>query len=610
MATGGIFTIITNDGKQDRMLMATALLHERLRSINAFKTRNNGGRPDSLANLPTLMDIEKTHILFTNAHFKPFAAIGYEYNKVRATSGNPALGQGIQFSIPQFGDFFHDIACHVVLTQPTLTITATDDSDEPTMRWAHFPGERLLKRVQQEVNGNPLDEYTYHATNMHREYRVCTDKQLSWYRCVGQEEPEKGWVRQPDWSLNAVASANVTHRVRASVTRGNQTPTGQKTGNLEMFIPLLFWYNKDVRLAVPSVAIPYGQRFINIDLAAQDELVDVVPRGASSFASPGGSVNTPTVSTIELYINNIFVNPEVHKIYIKRIGFSLIRVHRQQLYTANTSSAEVLLQSMKWPIEFLFVGMKVKDYHASTVAATKREHLDKWHTFHSRSTGSYLTTGQNVYQESLLATGTDLGIAQAVFTANSEDRANLTGTSTLAQTVAAGDLIKVAGLYLTVAVGAAATAATTGVEVHQAPVEAITASAAILAAARFVTVQGLEYETEVCTPTLDTVTIRAHGIDIYNNFPDGFFNAYTAYHFGGSNIRSPDDCGLCFVPFCLYPGAYQPSGHINVSRAREFYLNYTSSVIDANTEGTLVVIASAINFLLISDGSAVLRYST
>ena len=33
MATGGIFTIITNDGKQDRMLMATALLHERLRAI-------------------------------------------------------------------------------------------------------------------------------------------------------------------------------------------------------------------------------------------------------------------------------------------------------------------------------------------------------------------------------------------------------------------------------------------------------------------------------------------------------------------------------------------------------------------------------------------------
>jgi len=86
MATGGVFTIITNDGKQDRMLMATALLHERLRAINECKVRNQGGKADSVANMPTLLDIEKTHILFTNAHFKPFAAIGFEYNKVRITN--------------------------------------------------------------------------------------------------------------------------------------------------------------------------------------------------------------------------------------------------------------------------------------------------------------------------------------------------------------------------------------------------------------------------------------------------------------------------------------------------------------------------------------------
>lgn len=191
------------------------------------------------------------------------------------------------------------------MTQPTLTTTATDASDQPTMRWCHFPGERLLKSVQQEVNGNPLDEYTFHAANMHREFRVGPGKRTGWDRCVGQQVSEKGWVRQPDWAANAVAAASVTHRVLAEVTRGDQTPTAQKTGTLEMFIPLLFWYNKDVRLAVPSVAIPYGQRFINIELATRAELVDAVPRGASTWAAPGGSMGDVTISTIELYINNI-----------------------------------------------------------------------------------------------------------------------------------------------------------------------------------------------------------------------------------------------------------------------------------------------------------------
>ena len=190
------------------------------------------------------------------------------------------------------------------------------------MRWAHFPGERLLKSVSQEVNGNPLDTYTYHATNMHREFRVAPNKRLGWDRCVGQEVPESGFVDQPTWANNAVDSDSVDHRVAVNVHTGNQTPTGQVSndnasdvkstftrGNIEMFIPLLFWYNKDVRLAVPSVAIPYGQRFINIELASFEELCGLYPRGDSTFSSPAGSLtenSSGTLGTIELYINNIF----------------------------------------------------------------------------------------------------------------------------------------------------------------------------------------------------------------------------------------------------------------------------------------------------------------
>jgi hypothetical protein len=67
MATGGIFQLITNDGKQDRMLMASELLRTRLSAITQARTAN----PAIQDPTPTLLDIEKTHIMFTNAHFKP-----------------------------------------------------------------------------------------------------------------------------------------------------------------------------------------------------------------------------------------------------------------------------------------------------------------------------------------------------------------------------------------------------------------------------------------------------------------------------------------------------------------------------------------------------------
>ena len=60
MATGGIFQLITNDGKQDKMLMASALLASRI--ATARNNRKCAGQSDCT---PTLYDIERTHILFT-----------------------------------------------------------------------------------------------------------------------------------------------------------------------------------------------------------------------------------------------------------------------------------------------------------------------------------------------------------------------------------------------------------------------------------------------------------------------------------------------------------------------------------------------------------------
>ncbi len=62
MSTGGIFTLITNDGKQDRMLMATELLKARLRRITKARVAN-GMDPT-----PTLVDIE-THCIIYECTF-------------------------------------------------------------------------------------------------------------------------------------------------------------------------------------------------------------------------------------------------------------------------------------------------------------------------------------------------------------------------------------------------------------------------------------------------------------------------------------------------------------------------------------------------------------
>ncbi len=95
--------------------------------------------------------------------------------------------------------------------------------------------------------------------------------------------------------------------------------------------------------------------------------------------------------------------------------------------------------------------------------------------------------------------------------------------------------------------------------------------------------------------------------------PPGFYNSYMPF-IQPHHIKTPSDIGVYLVSFNLHPGHYQPSGHLNVSRSREFYIKYDSTTASTAISSTnavdMVASASALNFLLISDGSAVLRYST
>jgi hypothetical protein len=88
---------------------------------------------------------------------------------------------------------------------------------------------------------------------------------------------------------------------------------------------------------------------------------------------------------------------------------------------------------------------------------------------------------------------------------------------------------------------------------------------------------------------VDRITITAHGIAIYNDMPAVLFNAYQPFTFGGHNIKTPTDSGVHLISFALYPNSYQPSGHINLSRAREFYLRYTSSVISSTATADYII---------------------
>tara|TARA_B110000263_G_C15304904_1_gene509840 strand:+ start:733 stop:3117 length:2385 start_codon:yes stop_codon:yes gene_type:complete len=794
MTSGGIFTLIANDGKADNLIYATKLLNTRIANIKEAKAGNDD---DS----PTLSEIEKTHMLFVNAHFKPFVMIGFEYMKSRPTTAGMKLNSTstsiLKYNIPQFGDFFSDMAlnariknvkdeskykyktispdsitwkvctkfangeeyvnfaissngssdgtttsakynngsdytyktyskasesmafvkladdqtskyvvpaemtasdaavmimtCFVdnindmgatvegqkyypfkvtdyssqygwcsieniasarayisgfgagsgstpinidftgaeadervqsgymfysgsadgvsttggsspqdvpntqiysnatagileVKTSPNTTgfgrnqyvkieycsgYTDCEGESVPSqvefaagtkyakqMRFCEFPGHRMIRDVKFTVNNNILDQYNTEVYNMYEKFYVKGEKKTGYHKLVGQQIPITATGEE-----TAIGAQQQT-----TIVDGNQVPTSDMSGNHYFWVPLLFWFSKDFRLSIPSVSIPFGQRNIDVTLAPLKDIVSVVPakvfkinkedkcyskksedskeiivfgndstvdfgdkqakssvitniskiQVSNSDYEPTDSDKTITNEEIDvdLYINNLFVTPEIHDIFIKRVGFNLIRVHVQQEISITAKTNEILLSSLKWPIEYMLVGVKP---NANT------SDPDNYHKYETVETKF---------------------MPQRVSSAS-------------------GDSV-------------------TYIKYNKA------------------------------TPILEQFGIKAHGVSLYDDtFAGKFYNAYLPYKYG-SDIVTPKDDGVYMINFCLYPGDYQPSGHINVSRAREFYFKYkTVDSFDVQSQNaTLHIIASAINFLLISDGSAVLRYTT
>ena len=596
MSTGGIFQLITNEGKQDRMLLATQLLNKRLLAIE----RQRGNDPKIRDPTPTLADIERTHLVFVNAHFKPFAAIGYEYSKVNPGAGGTRLGgTDIQFSIPQFGDFFNDMALHVKLSSVTATNSAywSDPLNNPAngaelVRYVNYPGQRLVKNVRFDVNGNPLDKYSSDVMNMHQKFFVTPNKNVGWSRAVGQEVPYVGYQ-----SVSSVGTATAAYTGRGAGVRqqlsfvdGYQTPKATQP-DLDMFIPLLFWFNEDPRLSIPSVSIPYGQRWIYFDFCQANELLQHC--GATpSLDDPGANpVTVPDVVTCELYINNIFVNPEIHDIYIKRIGFNLIRTHITQVFNVTKSNDSLLVNNLKWPVETLYLGMRPRD----NISTSSTQMLDNWNSYAYKTENGVNTAAMaNAYTVSGIPAGLTGANINSVWINTSGVAAPFVALATYSSWAQLNAALHTANLP-PIALPDPAPAFTAANIQAYANANGINARASYWSAA----------------PTISTIGIQAQGVDLYRDFPAGFYNSYIPYTYGGTYTNTPDDIGVLMVTFNLYPRTYQPSGYLNVSRAREFYINYSSDLVGSTVSSAdFVVTAVAINFLLVSDGSAVLRYAT
>ena len=586
MSTGGTFKLIVNDGVQDKLLMATDYLKYRIKLItqhNKENAPNSGGRLD-LDNswIPDMNMISKSHVIFVNGTYKPFVAAGFEYNKVQA-GGNVRFGANVEFTLPVFGDYINDTVVHVQISG----LAAVNPVDR--VRYVSMLGHKLFKKVSFKINNNALDTYHSDNYNAYYQFHVKPEKRIGWLRNMGQEIPNRAY-------LTADPTFDLQRELRW-FGDGNQT-FKQCHGTIDLWIPILFWF-KDIHNSLPNVAIPYGQTNISIELSSVSDVVGFADYGG------GGAYTDPTIDIMELYMNNIFIDPDVASLLMKKFGFSLIRVHGRHTAPLAVANKDVLLNQLKWPTETLYVAFR----------PTTNDTLSQY--WHSASALTITDVKVPVAAKNVALTTIGTVLVAPAPTTSTVALVQSSGPalSLLDDAYNGYDFVITGGTGFSSAdvstnrytisdyVGATQVITITGTWNGQTPdttttYELFTQQVAINVARYFKE-----------SPSIDMMSVVAYGITIFRATTESFYNSYLPYRFG-THMNTPEDRGWYMINFNFYPGEHQPSGYINLSRAREFYLKYTSSYISPTNRVNLVVLSDAINFLLVKDGSAVLRYST
>ncbi len=363
MSVGGSFQLLTNNGVEDHMLMATNRLLENIKNISKQKLCNlRAANPGVSAQdllkmeedwMPTLQALARSHVIFINSSYKPFVAITHEYSKTVPRQGKADLGATFSFTLPLYGEFINDAVMYVKLTG-LAAVSALDK-----VRYVEYLGHKLAKKVRFKVQNHPIDEYGTDEQNAYFQFKVPYHKEAGYLRNIGQEQPKLGYL-----------SADPTvDEVREYRWFGDGYQTFKQThATVELWIPILFWF-KDVQTALPNFILPKDQTDIEVTFDTEANLVSYANYGG------GGSYTKPTVSECCLYVNHLFVLPAFRSIFISRFGYQLIRVHRKHSETLNADTGSVLLHQIKWPVESLYIAFRPQVNSAYSQRWHKNTHI-------------------------------------------------------------------------------------------------------------------------------------------------------------------------------------------------------------------------------------------
>ncbi len=160
---------------------------------------------------------------------------------VQTFNGNVAFGSRVTALISRNGD---------LVSGMTLEATLPATTNAQSARWTDDVGHHLIKQVEVEIGGQLIDRHYADWLEIWAQLSVPASKKQGYRQMIGQDARDQ--LGQP---------------------LGLQAVTGVAQTARKLYIPLQFWFCRNIGLALPLIALQYHEVKVNIQFETSANLL-------------------------------------------------------------------------------------------------------------------------------------------------------------------------------------------------------------------------------------------------------------------------------------------------------------------------------------------------
>ena len=221
----------------------------------------------------------------------------FSYQDIKQNiTGDANYGKKIQYKLNKVGDLIGAMYLNIVL--PNLDDLNTDKSDP--VSWINAVGHAIIRNYSIRIGETIIDKQYGTWLEIWSELTVNNDHRTAYNNLVGKH---------------------------------NYFTNSTQTGSLDLYIPLQFWFCRDVSLALPIIALQRQDVIIEFEFSRFDELVTTLDP----------VITTDKQFKCELYIKNYFLDDAERKVFARNKYRYLIEQLQLQTISFDRSTREKVI---------------------------------------------------------------------------------------------------------------------------------------------------------------------------------------------------------------------------------------------------------------------------